>query len=245
MIIGKTYMVVGAFGEIGTAVMNELSARGANLVLVDLEGADASRLQLVSGTVNTVIAADLSREGAASAIASELEHKGIMLDGMVYCVGISPLSLLENTTGELTSRVFQLNLFAFIELMTVLTEEKYMNEGSSVIALSSIVALKGSRQQLLYGTSKAALNAAVKNMAVSLLPRKISVNSLMMSPVLSEMYQKICEKDPEIDKKNRYKYPLGIIPPAYIANYIAFLVDGGDRFITGQSIPIDAGGLLF
>ena len=95
-------------------------------------------------------------------------------DGFVFAAGkggVRPLSL---TKPDFLHDMMRANLYSFIELSRLLIKKNLMNEGSSIVALSSVSSTKGLKSKIAYTASKAALDAVVRSMAAELATKKNS-----------------------------------------------------------------------
>ncbi|NRB42107.1 MAG: SDR family oxidoreductase, partial [Pseudomonadales bacterium] len=130
----------------------------------------------------------------------------------------------------------------------VFTIEKFLsilNDGASIINLSSINAYTGMPNTAIYAASKAALNAYTRTAATELAPRKIRVNAVNPGPVETPIFAKTGMPE---DQLNDFATAiLNRIPlkrfgqPADIANLVAFLASDDASFITGSEYNIDGG----
>ena len=125
----------------------------------------------------------------------------------------------------------------------MLLAKKKINNCASIVFLSSISGfLIGSPGNLMYSSSKAALNGIVKTLAIELASKKIRVNSINAGMIKSEMWQKA---DSFITQEHlltdSLKYPLGYGEVSDAASLVAFMVSDESRWITGTSIVADGG----
>ena len=100
----------------------------------------------------------------------------------------------------------------------------------------------GQAGRIGYGSSKGAVLAGVKSMAVELAHRRIRVNSLSPRVVETEMTASFFEKIPKDTQDTIMNmHPLGLGTTSDIANVIAFLLSEASRWITGTNIIVDGG----
>ena len=92
---------------------------------------------------------------------------------------------------------------------------------------------------VVYGSSKAALDGLMRNLAMELAPT-VRINSVLPGGMITEMTRDIFSdeaKKAEFEKN----YPLGIGTPAEIAPVVEFLLSDQSRWMTGQQITVDGG----
>ena len=82
------------------------------------------------------------------------------------------------------------NFYSFVELTRILTKKEYMNDGGSIVVVSSISSIRGYKAKSEYCVSKAAVDAFVRCAALELADRRIRVNSVMPAEVLTPLAQR-------------------------------------------------------
>ena len=132
------------------------------------------------------------------------------------------------------------NFYAFEELVRLFAKRGRFSDGGSIVAMSSISAVRGYKAKTEYCVSKAAVDAFVRCMAVELSPRKIRINSVMAAEVLTPLALKARELNQSLGVQN-FESPLGPTEPYEVANTIAFLLSDATKTISGTSVVIDGG----
>lgn len=240
---GKAFLVTGASSGIGRAVAIGLSRRGAALALTgrNAQALDAT-LALMEGKGHLAVCADLCDLPALAGLADEVLAWREPLDGLVYCAGVAGRSRLRDTTPEMLLSRMTVNCFAFVELLRQIVRRKKKTQAFSVVALSSLAALGHDRYLATYAASKAALEAAAKSLAVELLPRHVRINLVRCAFVDTPMATGgDALGDFEAQLKESGYQPLGLIPPAVVADTVALLLGPVGDWCTGQVITINAG----
>lgn len=115
--------------------------------------------------------------------------------------------------------------------------------GGSVILLSSIAGLAGSKNIGAYAVSKAADAQLARNYAVELGPKNIRVNAVAPGLIKTDFAEALWQG--EAGKAFAARTPLGRFgEPDDIAGVVAFLASPAARFITGQTIIADGGVMI-
>lgn len=236
---GKTILVTGASSGIGKSTAIECSKMGAKVIIT---GRNEKRLEetlnSLEGTGHESLIGDLLDQ----AYIKELAAKVPALDGAVFCAGIATVKPVLFSTPEEYQSIFNVNFFSPVELLRMLAKKKKLVKGSSCVFIVSIGGNNvWSPGGAIYGTSKAALKAAVNYFAVELAPKKIRVNGIcpgmVETPLIkSDAYnQDQVEADKALYPLGRYGYPEDV---AYAAIY---LLSNASSWVTGSHFIIDGG----
>ena len=111
----------------------------------------------------------------------------------------------------------------------------------SVIIVSSVGAMKGTKNLGAYSISKGADITIARNLAVEWGESQVTVNCIAPALIRTDMARALWE-DPERYKKACEIYPLGRIgEPEEVAGAAVFLAAPSGRFVTGQTIIVDGG----
>ncbi len=128
------------------------------------------------------------------------------------------------------------------------TTEKFLpilNDGASVINLSSVNAYTGMPNTAVYAASKAALNSYTRTAATELAPRKIRINSVNPGPVSTPIFGKTGMEEEQLNgfaQAMQERIPLKRFgQPEDIAKLVSFLASDDASFITGSEYNIDGG----
>ena len=138
--------------------------------------------------------------------------------------------------------VLEVNTIAQILLTQKLNKAKKLGKGASIVFTDSISGVEiASPGNVLYSTSKSAINGFVKNSALDLAPKNIRVNAVCPGMIATHILddKSVTAEDMEADMK---KYPLKRYgKPEEVAYAIIYLLSDASAFTTGTSIVIDGG----
>lgn len=241
----KYYLILGGSSGIGYSIAKKLKELGHGIVIVaqNKEKLDVS-LKLLNYKDSYSFSYDLSNTREIYRIFEYCREKRIILDGMVYAAGISPLCLLKDNSVELMEQVFRINFFSFVESVKYFQNKEYSKEKSRIVAITSITAKGAGYRQTLYGSSKAAIISSAKLMAKELLNRHITINVVSPGVTDTEMFKKLEKKSENLREKVRDAQPLGLINADKIAEFIVFLLTSSLDCVTGQEFIVDGGAML-
>lgn len=242
---GKTILVTGASSGIGRGIAIECSKMGAKVVL---NGRSEERLKetlgLMAGDGHQMLATDISRQEEIDNMVLALPK----LDGCVLCAGIPQVCPVKRFKRRDIEDIFSVNTFAPIMITSQLVKQKKLQRGSSVVLIESISGVfVGTKGDVSYNASKAALNGFLKGSALELAGQGIRINAvnpgLVPTNILNltnEMFSE--EHHTDIMKES---YPLKRYgTPEDIAYGCIYLLSDASSWVTGTNIVIDGGYLL-
>ena len=239
LLVGRKILVTGASSGIGRECAKRLSMQGANLILTsrNLVGLKET-LSLLSNGDHEIAVADLQKQDDLINLASSFTK----LNGIVHCAGIHKLSLSKLITESEISKIMNINFVAPILLTKELIRKRSVEKKASIVFVSSIAANCPSVGTILYGASKAALNAAMRSFALEQAPMGIRVNCISPGMIKNDFMLKYnAGITQEQLFENETHYPLGYGTPEDIANIVVFIISDASRWITGADLIIDGG----
>lgn len=238
---GKTILITGGAGGIGSAVAQTCIQLGARVILTDIrEDALAvvySSLPICqTGEPNLCFTADLTD----SEQLAELVDLCPSIDGLVCNAGVMKLTLTQFITEEELTRIQKINLNAPIMLTRSLLKKKKIRKGGSIVFTASAAGVfRVSPGNGIYATTKCGIDAFMRTAALELGPKGIRCNSVNPGMVETALIASFTEEQKE---KERLNYPLRrFAQPEDVANGIAFLLSDASSFITGTALKIDGG----
>ncbi len=242
----KRYIVTGAGSGIGKATAVRLSEQGAEVCLIVLNKEQEEDVKpCLHGNGHAFYVKDLSKSGGYKEIFDDIVSDGHKIDGLVYCAGIAkilPVALLNKTNMDESMTV---NLYAFAEMVSLLSKRKY-HDRASIVGVSSLAVRVPQKCQGIYAATKAAMNTMVTSMAIELAEKNIRINTVMPASVNTKMLEKSFEdKTKEEFDLFIKKSVLGLEQPEDIADIILFLLSDASRMITGREIYADGGYINF
>lgn len=238
---GKTILITGGAGGIGSAVARTCVDLGARVVLTDIrEEALSDTLAFLpesqTGEAHFAIAADLTDAGQLGALVDSCPQ----VDGVVLNAGVMKLTLTQFITEEELTRIQKINLNAPILLTRSLLKKKKVSKGGSIVFTASAAGVyRVSPGNGIYATTKCGIDAFMRTVALELGPKGIRCNSVNPGMVETALIGSFTEEQKEKEKLN---YPLRrFAKPEDIAYGIAYLLSDASSFVTGTALKIDGG----
>ena len=173
----------------------------------------------------------------------ELKSKNLLPNILVNNAGITADQLFLRMTDDDWDKVINTNLNGTFNLTKVFLKNMIKNRFGRIINISSISGLMGNPGQVNYSSSKAALNGFTRSLAKEVGSRNITVNCIAPGFIDTDMTSYLNENEKmEILKK----IPLNKFgKPEDISKLAMFLISDEASYITGQTISIDGGLLMY
>lgn len=236
----KKILVTGASSGIGRAISIVLAKAGAKLII---NGRDETRLKETLVGLGTEkdhqsIAVDLSSEEGIKKVADLSDN----LDGIVHSAGILKPFPIKFLTEKQFSEIHKINYEAPVLLTAALLKAKKINDGASIVFISSISSRYGYKGGALYTGTKAALDSFSRTLALEHATQKIRSNTINAGMVRTRIFDQTSDIiTSEMMDAHGNSYPLGFGEPEDIANAALFLLSPASRWITGTSLIMDGG----
>jgi len=241
---GKRAFVPGGYGGIGEAVAQGLCEAGARVVVA---GRSATKAEALAKTLAKAgheahgIALDAeSVESIAAGVDGAAKLLG-GLDILVNCIGKNREQRLADVTPETFDEIYRTNLRSAMFLAQAAA--RHQGQGGKQVHMLSVRSQLGMRGYgySAYCATKGALVMLVKQHALELAPRGITVNGIAPTVVLTEAAEK-WRSDEERWKALLARIPLGRVAEARdIVGATLFFCGPASDFVTGQVLYVDGG----
>jgi len=244
---GKTAIVTGSSRGIGKAIVEQLAAHGAQVVVSSRK---APACEEVANAINQAegreaaiaIPANISDKDALQRLVDETRAKWGQVDILVCNAASNPHfgSMLE-IDDEAFDKVLNNNIKSNHWLSQMVLPEMAERGEGVIVIISSITGLQGSSVIGTYGVSKAADMQIARNIANEFGPRGVRANAIAPGLIKTDFARALWE-NPDILKQVTSKAPLKRIgAPEEIAGAVVFLCSPAGAFMTGQTLTIDGG----
>lgn len=239
----KTILVTGGTRGIGQAISLRFARAGATVIANYLRNEHAAEclksIATAEGLAITLCRADLTSEKGLEHVDRSVQESGLPLSGLVHCAATGVHRPLEELTDRHFDWTLNVNVRAFFKLIKLLMG-RFPN-GSSIVAVSSWGALRALPCYSMVGSSKGALEALARHLAVELAPRGIRVNILTAGAVLTEAWKAMPDGEARIAETIR-RTPLGrLVTAEEVAFGAQFLCSDAAAGMVGQTLVLDGG----
>ena len=237
---GKSALVTGASGGIGSAVARALHNQGAELIINGTRSSELEKLAAELGNRVHVLQGDLAETGSISHLAEEAEKisdNGI--DILVNNAGITRDNLLVRLSDKDLMDVINLNLIAGFHLTRKIIRGMMKRKWGRVIGISSVVGITGNAGQTNYAAAKAGMIGFSKALALEVASRGITVNSIAPGFIITPMTEDFSE---EQVTRLLAKVPIGRLGEAEdVASAAVYLASSEASYVTGATLNINGG----
>lgn len=237
----KIAVVTGGSAGIGFATAKTFIEEGAKVVITGRNQKTIDEAVAKLGDRATGIRADAAKLADTENLVAQVRSKYGKVDILLVNAGVA----LQEPVGQLTEEIF--DTISDINFKgAVFTTEKFipiLNDGASIVHLTSVSAYTYATGTSIYSASKAALTAYSKSAAVELAGRKIRVNTVAPAMTETDMIYKGDLGTEEVHNFLKEK----IMPfhrfaqPEEVAKLITFLSSDDASFISGAQYTIDSG----
>lgn len=236
---GRTALVTGASGGIGSAIAKALSEAGAK---VALSGTREGVLEEVKASLPgeaAVVTANLSDADSVDGLVGRAEEAIGPLDILVANAGITRDGLLMRMKDDDWNDVINVNLGSYYRLAKSCMRGMMKRRHGRIIGITSIVGVTGNPGQANYCASKAGMIGFTKSMAQEVASRGITANCVAPGFIQSPMTDVL----PDAQKEAL----LGQIPAGKlgqgedIAGAVVYLSSDEAAYVTGQTLHVNGG----
>ncbi len=238
---GKIALVTGCGRGIGRAIAQRFAEEGAVVYANDVVSGsvDAWLGELPADLPGTIIPSyfNITDSVAVKETLAGIRKQQSRIDVLVNNAGIVTYEFMSLITKDNLRAMFDVNVFAMIDLIQMVSRVMARNKSGSIINMSSIVGVNGVGGQLAYSASKGAVVSITKSAAKELAAANIRVNALAPGMVATERLKQVME-DNFSDKVSNIGFGR-LAEPEEIANACVFLASDLSSYISGQIIGVD------
>ena len=172
-----------------------------------------------------------------------LKEKNLLPSILINNAGITSDQLFLRMKDDEWDDVISTNLTGVFNLTKIFIKNMIKNKGGRIINISSISGLMGNPGQVNYSSSKAALNGFTKSLAKEVGSRNITVNNVAPGFIDTDMTSYLDDDAKEEIINTIPLQRLGYVDD--VSKLVYFLASDEASYITGQTISVDGGLLMY
>lgn len=240
---GKTAVITGGGRGIGRAISLTLARAGADVVinfLRNVGAADDTKREVESlGRRCELVKGNIAEPQTSEIIRKTVEENFGKVDIVILNAASGVLRRFWEMDIKHFRWTFEINVFGQLNLVKELLP--LLGEGSKIVGISSLGAVRAIPYYSFVGASKGAFESALRHLALELSPKKINVNIVEAGVVETDALKFFPNKD-ELISESRRRTPLGkLVSPEDVAKVVLFLSSELSDMIQGQTIVVDGG----
>ncbi|AGE64233.1 SDR family NAD(P)-dependent oxidoreductase [Bacillus subtilis] len=239
---GKIALVTGGTSGIGLATAQKFVNEGAYVYITGRRQNELDKAVNQIGKNVTGVQSDISKLEDLDKLYDIIKQEKGKLDILFANAGIGNFLPLGEITEEQVDRTFDINVKG-----TIFTVQKalslFPDKVGSIIVTGSTAGSIGNPAFSVYGASKAALRALVRNWILDLKGTEIRVNVVSPGVILTPAYDELFGDALEGTMENtRNTVPAGKVgTPEEVANAVSFLASDESSYLTGVELFVDGG----
>jgi enoyl-[acyl-carrier protein] reductase III len=241
---GKNALVTGGSRGIGRAIAVRLAEAGARVAINYARNTAAAEetAQMIRDAGSEAMTFKVNL-GKREKVHDMCDRIGDAFEGRLDVLVSNAATGVIKPAMELTEHHwnFTMGINAGIFLHLVQHAREMMPEGGSVVAVSSLGALRAIPLYAAVGSSKAALESLVRHLAIELAANKIRINAVSAGVVETDALKHFPNRD-DLIGNSQVKTPAGrLTSPDDVADVVLFMVSPLAKMIIGQTVTVDGG----
>src|SRR5690625_195643 len=235
----KNVLVIGASGDIGRAIVQELARENYQFILHYHQNkrAIAGLVEELDPTkVLQVMQADLTTDNGANRLYEQIDYA---VHAVIYVSGITEHRLFSEVDEQTMEKMLTLHVKSPWLITQKLLPAMIKRHSGKVIFITSIWGSSGASNEVIYSSVKGAQNSFVKALAKEVGPSGVSVNAVSPGFIDTKMNRHIQAEERQTIISQIPANRIGL--PDEIAHAVQFLMDEKSNYILGEIIQISGG----
>ena len=239
---GKTALVTGASGAIGSAIAKALAGQGARLAVSGSNGEKLEAFRSELGKDHVALQCNLTDGEAVDDLVPRAVEALGGLDILVNNAGVTRDNLAVRMKDEDWDMVIRVNLEAAFRLTRAALRPMLKARSGRIISITSVTGTEGNSGQANYAASKAGLTGMSKSIAEEVASRGITVNCISPGLIISPMTDALSDQQKEALLRFVPAGKFGVSED--VAAAAVYLASDEACYVTGQTLHVNGGSAM-
>ncbi|WP_052256595.1 SDR family oxidoreductase [Salinicoccus sp. YB14-2] len=226
--VDKTYLIVGASGDIGQAIHYDL--KDENIISVS-----KSRPPKYKSEHHFI---DLSGSITEEDVHKITDHLDI-IDGLIWSPGVELFEMLQDTSLKSMDEQYNVSIRSLIIFIKVILPKLKLSKSGRIIVITSVWGTVGASFESIYATMKGAQNTLVKSLAKELAATDITVNAVAPGVVKGSMTHTLAPEDLQAVLSELPQQRL--VETSEVSSSVCFILNDSSKSINGEILNINGG----
>jgi NAD(P)-dependent dehydrogenase (short-subunit alcohol dehydrogenase family) len=239
---GKTAVVTGGGGGIGTAISERLATEGAFVVVTDAVAENAQHTAdaiTAAGGKAVAIPADISSEAACTSLIEDVFKLRGQIDVLVNNAGLMRRGNILDISVDDWNDLFAVNINAMFHLCRAALPHMIAGGGGAIVNTASQWGLYPAPNCIGYNVTKAAVASFSQNLARDYAPHNVRVNAICPGEIHTPMLEAGAARSGRTIADLDKLVPFGRVGrPDEVAALVAFLASEEAAFMCGSLVEI-------
>lgn len=239
----KVVVVTGGNSGIGLATAQAFQKSGAKVVITASSDESFEIAQKEYSAYMDVRKVDVSKVEEVSDLFEHVHEKYGGIDVLFANAGVAAYAPTEGVSEDFYDHQFDINVKGVY--FSVSKALPYLNNNSSVVMTSSVLAYKGIPNASVYSATKAAIRSFARTWTAEIPVEKVRFNVISPGPIDTPMHEK---NGMPPEQLKQYLNQISDLVPAKrfgdageVANLVQYLSSNEAKYIAGAEISIDGG----
>ena len=267
---GKVAIVTGGGQGIGQGIVHCLAEEGADVAVVDINGDNAKKVAddvKGLGRKSLALEVDLTDNKKITQAVQDIIDTFGKIDILVNNVGGLGKTLLARTSPEFIDQEeaewdenYELNLKTHVLMSRAVVPYFRKQKSGKIVNIASIAGKSNYAGHMAYSAAKASVISFTRTLAMELAEHNINVNCICPGVIYTPLWEKIAAQHvrllPEAKGMEPREYFFKVVVPGFvplkreqtpedIGRATVFLVSEDAKNITGQSLNVDGGRIMY
>lgn len=242
---GEVALITGGGTGLGLGIAQSMVAAGASVVITGRRESVLQEAVATLGERSSYIAADVTGNGAARELVTEVVARHGTLSVLVNNAGVHLKKPLEETEDDAFNEVMRTHVDAGFRLSRESVPVMRSLGHGHILFIASMASFLGMPKVVAYSAAKSACAGMVRCLAVELAEQGIRVNGIAPGWIESVMLRQALDADPPRKQKVLARIPSGTFgAPRDIGNAAVYLSSPAARYVNGVVLPVDGGAVI-